>query len=112
MADIKLIRWSGRPPELADLEAYENEFKANYDRIYAELQAKGAVDMLEMQAQLAELDKQLNAKYTLIVSVPFPRSRKAMTSLVDRFGAPVMAARAQDGTNELILVVYDKQFAE
>jgi hypothetical protein len=117
---MKLFRFTGRPVELADLEAYDKEFKENFDLIMAKNVLPGnedkpvdarPVNMLQVQADLTELDKQLEPKYKLIVEVDMPKNRKQWAALVAKYECPILVAREKGGKNDLVLVLDDRPFS-
>lgn len=101
---IQICRHSGMPVQPADMQAYREEFGSAFDK------AKEAAgeDMLVLQASLAEVDKQLNAKYSLTGKVELPKSKKAWQALMAAYEAPIMMARQAEGDNDLVLVIMDQ----
>lgn len=116
---MKLIRLSGRPVNIADLEAYEVEFKAGFDasmRKHAQpgqestedvMQLK-AVDMLSVQQDLQALDAELSSKYATVAEVQLPKTMKAWKQLMKQVEAPVMIAQSSENVKEFVLVIVDR----
>lgn len=107
---MKLMRYSKRPVLLANVEAYEAEFKAQFDLIIdkhttPELQGP---DMIKVQADLEELDKVLYAKYPTVEDIEMPKSNRAWNKLAKHYGVPIMVAQSSERPGEVVAVLLDE----
>lgn len=101
---MKLQRMSSKPVYTDELEAYTNEFRAEYDK--AELVY--GKDMVGLNEAILSFEKQLQQKYKIVVDIKLPNSQKAWKELCVQFGTPILVAVSAEGTNELIAVVMDE----
>lgn len=100
---MKIFRMSGLPLDSADVEAYQAEFKLKYD----ELAAAAGLDMLKLHESIIEMEEKLKRQYNIIGEQALPKSIKGFQQLVDKYGAPIIVARENGNTNELVLCVCD-----
>lgn len=101
---MKLIRHSGLPVKLENLEAYKKEWTEEFDKA----KEKHGNDMLSLQKDLADLENKLLDKYNVIENIDFVKSIKATKQLIDLYQCPIMIARGLDNPNELIYVLMDR----
>lgn len=104
---MKVMRMSGRPVSLEQFTAYDNEFKARFDLIQAEV----GQDMLAFQAKLIELDDELKPKYNLVEDWALPTTVEDLNAIITAYETPVMFAKsAEDGSNnEVVMILMDQQ---
>ena len=69
---LRLVRMSGKPVSMENLEAYTLEFKAKYDKI---LEQHGN-DMLTVHQEVLKLDEELSTKWKRIESEELPNRLK------------------------------------
>lgn len=101
---MKLMRFSGRPVLLENLEAFEAEFKQEFDKIAANVGA----DMPAFADQLKVLDESLKLKYRFTEDLGMPKSAKAWSKLMDHYGCPIMFARSAEKSTEIVAVLMDE----
>lgn len=101
---MRIMRMSGLPVQLKDLEAHKAEFMVRFD----EAKEKAGNDMLALQGLVATFEAELNAKYSLTGHVELPKSASAWKKLMGSFEAPVMLAQSSENTKELVLVIVDQ----
>jgi Skp family chaperone for outer membrane proteins len=104
---LRVVRFSGMPVQPEALDAFNTEFKQEYDK----LQEVHGNDMLEMHKGIQAMEAELQKKYSNIVAEKLPASKKAWLELLGKFDAPVMLARSSENTKELILVIMDQPLA-
>ena len=100
---MKIFRLSGLPLNPSDLDGYNAEFKKRYDKLAAE----AGLDMLKLHAGIIDMEAKLKLEYKIIGEQALPKSQKAFLELVEKYGAPIIVARENGGTNELVLCVAD-----
>lgn len=101
---MKLMRASGLPVELENLNAYQTEWTAEFDR----LKDKHKTDMLSLQSDLAALENELLAKYKCIIDIDFIKSQKGLKKLMDTYQCPIMVAVSAADAKELVYVLMDR----
>jgi hypothetical protein len=100
---LRIMRMSGLPVQLQDLENYKAEFGAGYDAAQLEC----GKDMLALQTKLQELENSLLAKYSNTGVQELPKSAKGWKQLLLAYQAPVLLAQSADNPNEMVLMVVD-----
>lgn len=101
---MKLQRMSGKPVYQDELEAYTNEFRVEYDKAEAVHQK----DMVGLNEAIIKFEKELQAKYKLVVDMKLPKSAKAWKELIVQIGAPILVAVSAEEGNEVIAVIMDE----
>lgn len=104
---IVVMRYSGTPVSLANLELWKAEWTLGFDIA----KAKHGNEMLGLQKDLAELEEQLKLKYPVVEQWPILSNKKVLLAKIDEVGAPIMAARSSDGKNELVYIIMDQEFS-
>ncbi len=102
---MKVMRMSGRPVSLEQFAAYDAEFKARFDAIYAEV----GTNMLEFQAKLVALDEELKPKYSLVEEWPMPTTPEEVNAIMTAYETPIMFAKSAEAGNEVLLLLMDEQ---
>lgn len=100
---VKLIRQSGLPVELENLEKFKEEFRRLFD--IAERVCRK--DNLRMQKKLARIEKVLQDKYPTVIDIELPNSDESWGALQEKFGN-ILVSRHKH-TNEMILIVSDME---
>jgi hypothetical protein len=103
---IKVQRLSGRPVELADLKAYDDEFKARFDVVQAEV----GTDMEAFNKGLLAIDADMKGRYSDVSYVRMPRTKAEFKALISLYGSPVLLAQEQEAPHEVIAVLMDEKF--
>lgn len=109
---VKVVRASGMPVRIENLEAFQNEMRSTYDKIMA----REGVDtskplMLEeeqakrMQKLLDRVERILRKKYPSEEEWTILKSERAMRAAVAQHG-PIMMAN-DSNTGKPIYVIYD-----
>ena len=101
---VKIIRESGRPVKLEQLEKFDEDFKAAYDAIAEEC----GQDMEAMHNKLDGLDAKLAEKYDTIVEIEYPKSALQFRKLLKQYGLITMGLHAS--TDELVMIIKDMEF--
>lgn len=113
---LKVYRQSGSPvnPEMQD--KYTEEYRALYDKCEERAErtfqkTKGYLTkvprMLILQRMLAYAERGLVKKYNGEVEVELPKTSKAWTALISKFGdTPLMLAKEQN-SGKLVLILMD-----
>lgn len=105
MEKIKIVRESGRPVELKQIEEFEIEFKENYDRLNKS-RMDGELTMIEMNEKLLGVDVQLADKYDTIKEINMPASLKDWTDLQNEYKTSIRLDMHAE-TDELFIVLLD-----
>lgn len=98
---IKIIRESGRPVKLDQLEKFEIEYKSRYDVLAAD----HGKNMLALEKSLEDLDKELAPKYDTIEEIEYPKSARQFRQLIADYGNIMTALHAE--TEELVFIIID-----
>lgn len=101
---MKAFRMSGLPISLADIEACKKEFTEAYDV----LAAKHGPDMLALQTDVAEVEKQIQSKYSYVQDWKF-LNKKQILAKIEELGCPVLVAKSAQNPKELVYVIWDQQ---
>lgn len=101
---LRLVRMSGRPVSMDNLEAYTLEWKSRYDEILE----KHGKDMLTVHQEVLKLENELQTKWNLIEREELPKSAKGWRKLIDKYECPLMLAVSMDDTKETVLVIMDQ----
>lgn len=99
---MKVIRQSGMPVQLQNLESYKSEWTLEFDK----LQAKHGLNMLDLSKDAAVLETELLKKYGTIEIWEPLKTAKAWRSKVLEYG-PILVA-TQQGSKELVYVIADQ----
>jgi hypothetical protein len=102
---MKIMRVTGLPVDLDNLEKYKAEWTEGFDM----RKAKHGNDMLSLQEDLASFEKELNLKYPTQESIEYPKTQKAMKALVLKYQAPVMIAQSSENIKEFVFVIMDQE---
>ena len=116
MAKLKIYRQSGSPVAPDMQQKYDEEFKAAFDK--CELKADKVFQknvgyltkvprMIVMQRLLRYAERSLVKKYNGQAEVELPKSAKAWSALLSKFGdTPLLVAKSADG-EALVLILMD-----
>lgn len=99
---IKTFRQSGLPVDLDQLEQFDKEFKAAYDKIYNE----HGKDMPKVEAALQKLDEELASKYDTVVEMDLLTEEDDIKNFLTKYGN-YMTTTHRD-TGELLYVILDQ----
>lgn len=103
---LQIMRATGAPITLKNIEAYDLEFKARYDVILSECGS----DMPTVQVMVQALQDELQQKYEIIGDEILPKSAKAWHELITKYGAPLMLAQSAENPKEMVMVIMDQPF--
>lgn len=101
---MKIMRLSGLPVDPSVTEAYTADWQAKFDV----LKEKHGNDMLSLQADLVIVEKELNQIYKVIEDIPYAKSVKQLKALVEKYEAPIMAAKSSENPKEVVYVICDR----
>lgn len=113
---VKVMRASGHPIKLSEIEAYKQDWRELYDRVQRKCQvgedAAGfkSVDILRMQKLLARVEQSLMKKYNRVEEWDLLDSPKAMSDKIDEFGNIMLTKRAD--SDELLYVILDEDMIQ
>lgn len=119
---LQLLRQSGRPVTPSDVEGYESDFRALYDK--AELKSETAFQkrtakgpgskgynvpkVVILQRLLSYGERQLVKKWNKAVEIEVPRSKAGMLKLLSTYeDTPILIAKSTDGKN-LVAILMDE----
>lgn len=102
---VPIIRSTGMPVELSDLEAYRNEFRRLFD--IASRIAK--YDMLRLNRRLSTIEKVLTKKFPTVAEVDFCTTPEAWKQLMDKYGNILVSANRDTG--DVVFVIDDREEA-
>lgn len=105
---IKLYSQTGKPVNIENAKAFEEEFKNQYDVLWTKKE-KGDISLDDMKIELDKLDKHLSSKYPMHVLVDMPNGGKKWKNLVLYYGFPITIAVTQE-TKELALFLMDATY--
>lgn len=105
---VKLYSQSGKPVDLEAAKAFEETFKAEYDKLWAK-KTSGEITLDEMREQLAAVEAELTLKYPMYKEVNMPKSGKQWKELIMACECPVVLAITQE-TKELALFKMDSEY--
>lgn len=100
---VKLIRQSGLPVELSDLEKFKEEFRRLFD--IAERVCRK--DNLRLQKKLAKIENVLQSRHPTLVEIELPNSDESWKTLQEKFGN-ILVSRHKH-TDEMILIISDME---
>jgi hypothetical protein len=101
---IKIVRQSGRPIELEDLNSFLAEYKEAHDRCEEE----AGRDMGKFQELFLPEEKKLAIKYGSERTVNFPSSKKSIEKFIEKYGNyTIIKDHRKD---DLVLVIMDEGF--
>jgi hypothetical protein len=109
---VPIVRRTGLPVELNDMNMYKEEFRRLFDRAENILKREAAKkgnktpDMLSMQARIAKIERALTKKYPTIQEVPLPITVQEWISLQAKYGN-ILVTRKLD-SEEVVLVIEDQ----
>ena len=101
---MKAIRYSGLPVNLENLKAWQSEWTLAFD----ELKLKHGSNMLDLQTDLAVVEKELAKKYPTSEDWSFVKTQKAMKLKIEEVQAPILIAKSSDNSNEILYVIMDQ----
>lgn len=110
---VNIIRRTGMPVELDDMNNYMNEFRALFDKAEkilkreAEKIGNKQPDMLKMQGRIAKIQNALTKKYPTIQQVDLPASPQSWLDLQAKYGN-ILVSRMMD-KDEVVLVIEDQE---
>ncbi len=112
MATVRIQRASESPVNLADAQAFTDEFRIAYDA--AELKAKKKAknpqdEMLKMQRYCRYIENKLKKKYKLYEEIEMPKNAKGWAALIKQYGNAIIVATAMRNEKEVVLVIMDAQ---
>jgi len=110
---VTLVRASGRPVNIDNIQAYEQEFRTQYDKVLAHVGVNEQSIMNEdtgtrINKLLNRIQKILLKKYPVQEEVQLPKSQRAWSKLVAQVG-PVAVATRLDKAG-VALVIMDAEF--
>jgi hypothetical protein len=105
---LKLYSQSGKPTDIEAADAYAQEFKEEYDKLWARKE-DGELTLGDMREELEKVDKMLAEKYPMYSSVEMPRSGKQWKELIMACECPVILAVTEE-TKELALFKMDSEY--
>lgn len=109
---VPIVRRTGFPVELKDLDNFKNDYRRLYDRAETILKREAAKvgnkvpDMLKLQTRLAKIEKVLSKKYPTIQDVVLPASAAEWIELQQKYGNILVTRKLE--SEEVVLVIEDQ----
>ncbi len=100
---VKIIRQSGLPVNLTDLEQFKTEFRTAFD----EAEQRIGKDMLTLQTEIQKIERTLQDKYPTVIDVELPTNSKKWKSVMTEYGNILVSSHRETG--EIILVISDQE---
>lgn len=110
---VNIIRRTGMPVQLSDMENYMTEFRALFDKAEkilkreAEKIGNKQPDMLKMQGRIAKIQNALVKKYPTVQEVALPATAEEWLALQTTYGN-ILVSRMMD-KDEVVLVIEDQE---
>lgn len=104
MKKVKMFRTSGLPVDTDKLQAYKDEWKAEFDKA----EKKHGKDMLSLQKDLAEVETHLNEKYESVIEVDYLKNKKDWNDMLDKYGNIIVSRHRDSG--ELLYIIFDEEY--
>jgi len=111
---LRILRQSGTPVEVEQQEAYTEAYRAMFDA--CELRATKILEnnkrikaprMLVLQRLISYAERSLIRKFNGTVEVELPKTKKAWSTLMEKFSDfPVLVAKEQQ-SGKLLLIIMD-----
>jgi hypothetical protein len=102
MDKIILMRQSGYPVDMADMEAYNNDWRVFFDKAGE----RAGLDMMKKQRFLAYGERQLLKKHNKTVEIPLPKTIQEVQDLIALYqDTPIMFARLADKDGVVALLM-------
>jgi hypothetical protein len=100
---VKIIRQSGLPVDLTDLEKFKAEFRTAFD----EAEQRIGKNMLLLQTEIQKIERSLQDKYPTVVEIELPTNSKKWKSAMTEYGNILVSSHRETG--EIILVISDQE---
>jgi hypothetical protein len=100
VAKIKVVRQSGAPVDMKDLDKYRKEWKDGFDAIYAKDK-----DMSRVQEETAAFQEKMNKKYDTIIEWDMLKTEEEWKNTVAEYGSILVSTHKDTG--ELMYVIMD-----
>ncbi|MBV6514163.1 MAG: hypothetical protein FMNOHCHN_03753 [Ignavibacteriaceae bacterium] len=103
MKKLKVMRLSGRPVDIDELEAYKEKWRITYDKVIERCK----LDMLRVHKLLLRVERIMQKQYKLVQDWDLPTTEDTWSELVNKYGAIMVVKNAETG--ELVLVINDQE---
>lgn len=109
---LEICRVSGLPVKIADIDAYNAEFSAVYDRVQKKLGINDGTALSQemagrMNRLLTRIQRTLLRKFPVVEQIEYPKSARAWKKMLEQYGA---LALARTQSNKLAVVILDAPF--
>lgn len=115
-----LIRESGAPIDLKDMENFKEEFKKEFDKFDERYKLENRKDskipkrerytMKDFEKDCNELEEKLSKKYDTLIKIPCPNNFKEMRKLVEKYKVHGITFALHAKTDEIFLTLRDMEF--
>jgi hypothetical protein len=110
---VPIVRRTGFPVELSDLNNFKEDYRRLFDRTEAILKREAAKignkvpDMLKLQMRLAKIERALSKKYPTVQEVTLPATSSEWLALQQKYGN-ILVTRKLD-SEEVVLIIEDQE---